>query len=81
VHTILGWTDNAAVHRADANGKATNTLTVDASKPDSVRVLVNGAEVAALPGSHLGSTNGIVGLRVNHNLDVHVANFSVTPKK
>lgn len=81
VHTILGWTDNAAVHRADASGKATNTLTVDASKPDSVRLLVNGAEVAALPGSHLGSTNGIVGLRVNHNLDVHVANFSVTPKK
>jgi hypothetical protein len=81
VHTILNWTENAAVQKADANGKATNTLTVDASKPDSVRLLVNGAEVAALPGSHLGSTNGMVGLRVNHNLDVHIADFSVTPAK
>jgi hypothetical protein len=81
VHTILGWTDNSAVHKADASGKATNTLTVDASKPDSVRLFVNGAAVAALPASQFGSTNGIVGLRVNHNLDVHIADFSVTPAK
>jgi hypothetical protein len=81
VHTIMDWTDNAAVHKQDANGKATNTLTVDATNADSVRLLVNGSEVAALPLSHLGSTDGIVGLRVNHNLDVHIADFSVTPKK
>jgi hypothetical protein len=78
VHTILDWTDNAAVHKADAEGKATNTLSVDASKPDSVRLLVNGTQVAALPGAHVGSTDGFVGLRVNHNLDVHVADFSVS---
>lgn len=81
VHTILDWTDNASVHKQDASGKATNTLSVDASKPDSVRLLVNGAEVAALPAEHLGSTDGIVGLRVNHNLDVHIGDFVVTPKK
>ena len=81
VHTIMDWTENAAVHKQDASGKATNTLTVDASKTDSVRLLVNGAAVASLPTSHLGSTDGIVGLRVNHNLDVHVADFNVTPKK
>jgi hypothetical protein len=81
VHTILDWTANAAVHQADAAGKATNTLTVDATKPDSVRLLVNGSEVAALPGSHVGSTAGIVGLRVNHNLDVHIADFAVKPKR
>jgi hypothetical protein len=79
VHTIMDWTDNAAVHKQDAAGKATNTLSVDASKPDSVRLFVNGAPVAALPGSHLGSTDGVVGLRVNHNLDVHIADFAVTP--
>jgi hypothetical protein len=78
-HTILPWTDNAAVHKADAAGKATNTVTVDASKADSVRLLVNGAQVAALPGSHVGSTDGVVGLRVNHNLDVHISDFKVTP--
>lgn len=81
VHTILDWTENAAVHKQDANGKATNALTVDATQADSVRLMVNGAQVASLPIAHLGSTNGIVGLRVNHNLDVHIADFSVTPKK
>ena len=81
VHTIMDWTDNTAVHKQDANGKATNTLTVDATKADSVRLLVNGRQVTALPLSHLGSTDGAVGLRVNHNLDVHIADFSVTPKK
>lgn len=80
VHTIVDWTDNAAVHKQDASGKATNTLTVDASRPDSVRLSVNGTQVAALEGAHLGGTDGIVGLRVNHNLDVHVADFTITPK-
>ena len=80
VHTIIDWTENAAVNKQDANGKATNTLGVDASKPDSVRLLVNGKQVAAMPGAHVGSTDGYVGLRVNHNLDVHVADFAITPK-
>jgi hypothetical protein len=80
VHKIVPWTDNAAVHKADAAGKATNVLTVDASKPDSIRLLVNGTQVHALGGNHFGSTGGIVGLRVNHNLDVHVGEFTVTPK-
>lgn len=81
VHTIMDWTESAAVHKQDANGKATNTVSVDASKPDSVRLSVNGTQVAALPGAHVGSTDGFVGLRVNHNLDVHVSDFTITPKK
>ncbi len=81
VHTIIDWTESAAVNKQDASGKATNTLTVDASRPDSARLLVNGKQVAAIPGGHLGSTDGVVGLRVNHNLDVHVADFTVSPKK
>jgi hypothetical protein len=76
VHTIMDWTDNAAVHKADANGKATNTLSVEA-KADSTRLLVNGAQVAAIGGDY-AKADGIVGLRVNHNLDVHVADFTVT---
>ena len=81
VHKIVPWTDSPAVVKADANGKATNKLTVDATKPDSVRLLVNGTQVAALPMNHLGKTDGIVGLRVNHNLDVHIGDLTVTPKK
>lgn len=81
IHKIIPWTDHAAVKKQDASGKVTNTLSVDASRSDSLRLLVNGTQVAAIPGDHLGSTNGVVGLRVNHNLDVHVTRFAITPKK
>ncbi len=81
VHTIMDWTENAAVHKANESGQATNALTVDASRADSVRLLVNGTQVAALAVANFGSTTGAVGLRVNHNLDVHIANFVVTPGK
>lgn len=81
VHKILEWTENAAVHKADDKGVATNTLGVDATRPDSIRLTVNGVQVHALPGAHVASTDGFVGLRVNHNLDVHISDFVVTPKK
>jgi hypothetical protein len=81
LHKIMPWTANAAINKADAKGVATNTLTVDATKPDSVRLLVNGKQVHALDKAHLGNTNGIVGLRVNHNLDVHVSDFTIKPSK
>lgn len=78
VHTLMDWTDAAAVRKQDASGKATNTLVVDASRPDSTRLQINGTQVAGLA---LGGTDGLVGLRVNHNLDVHVSEFTITPKK
>ena len=81
VHKIVEWTESAAVHKADAKGVATNTLGVDATRPDSIRLLVNGVQVHALEGAHVGSTDGFVGLRVNHNLDVHISDFAVTLKK
>ena len=81
IHKIIPWTESAAVNKQDASGKATNKLTVDASKADSVRLLVNDKQVAALPMNHLGKTDGLVGLRVNHNLDVHIGGLTVTPKK
>ena len=81
VHKIVPWTDNAAVHKADAAGKATNVLSVDASKPDSIRLSVNGTQVHAFPANQFGGAAGVVGLRVNHNLDVHVGEFTVTSAK
>jgi hypothetical protein len=54
---------------------------VDATKTDSLRFLVNDKQVAALPANQFGTTNGIVGLRVNHNLDVHIGDLTVTQKK
>lgn len=75
LHTIMDWTDNAAVHKQDGEGKATNTLSV-AATPDSTRLMVNGVQVAAIGGAY-AKADGHVGLRVNHNLDVHIDAFSV----
>ena len=77
-HTLFDWTEHAAVKRADAAGKATNTLAFEATAKGA-RFLVNGTEVAKLPRAAQLNTDGVVGLRVNHNLDVHVSGFKVEP--
>jgi hypothetical protein len=77
-HTLFNWTEHAAVKRADAAGKATNTLAVEATQAGA-RFLVNGTEVAKLPRVEQLNTEGVVGLRVNHNLDVRVSGFAVEP--
>lgn len=77
-HTIVDWTKNAAVKAADAAGKATNEVAIEVG-PSELRFLVNGTEVHKAPKSGmLATVDGETGLRVNHNLDVHVGSFSVT---
>lgn len=70
-----GWTDHAAVVKAGADGKATNRLEILVGK-DKVTFSANGTEVYSMPAA-AGSMDGIVGLRVNHNLDVHIEKFGV----
>jgi hypothetical protein len=78
VHTIVDWSKSDAVKKADDAGKATNELVIEAGAAE-VRFLVNGTEVYKTARSGMmASLDGQVGLRVNHNLDVHVGNFSVT---
>jgi len=74
---VMSWTENAAIKKADASGKMTNTLSVDVGA-DKVRFLINGTEVAAQPRAQI-DTNGVAGLRVNHNLNVQVEGFGVKP--
>ena len=84
VHKIVDWTANPAVKAADANGKATNKLSIVVGA-DKVSFLANGVEVNSLPRAQLDGmgqgTAGIAGVRVNHNLDVHVDGFALTPAK
>lgn len=75
-NVTAGWAENAAVVKQDAAGKATNKLEISVGKDGKVSFLANGKEVHAMATTP-GSTAGIVGLRVNHNLDVHVAGFVV----
>jgi hypothetical protein len=79
VHTVQDWTDAAALKKQDENGKATNTVSFEV-RADSVRAFVNGQQVKSWAASYWQG-KGLAGLRVNHNLDVHISDFSVTPLK
>ena len=74
---LTPWTANDAVVKQDSAGKATNMLEVagDASSK-KLTFKVNGKTVGEVdaPG---GTVAGAVGIRMNHNLDVHVAGFAV----
>jgi hypothetical protein len=76
--TVADWTDNAAIKKADSAGKMSNTLAIDVGK-DKVRFLVNGTEVTSVDASQVDAA-GIAGLRVNHNLNLHVEGFGVKPR-
>jgi hypothetical protein len=73
--TIADWTDSPAVKKADSSGKMSNTLAIEVGK-DKVRFLVNGAEVTSTETAKV-DTDGVAGLRINHNLNVHVEGFAV----
>jgi hypothetical protein len=72
-----GWVASAAVHKPDAKGPSTNKLEIDNKRdPSKVVLLVNGEPVYSLD-AKATATDGAVGLRVNHNLDLHIDGFDV----
>ena len=81
IHTIADWTPNAAIAKADATGKSTDKLEVDVGA-QKVNFLINGKQVYSVDRATApGGTDGIAGIRVSHNLDVHIADFKVTKVK
>ncbi len=77
-NVTTGWAEHAAVVKADAAGKATNVLRI-ARAGERIRFLVNGTEVHSAAAADV-DTGGQAGLRINHNLDVHVDGFVVEKK-
>ncbi|MEX2181025.1 MAG: hypothetical protein WD771_03230 [Gemmatimonadaceae bacterium] len=76
-HDIQPWTEHPAIVKEGADGKATNTLRVEVTATNS-RLYANGQLVHEVPKLGMGAnTDGIVALRVNHNLDVHIAGFTI----
>ena len=72
-----GWVESAAVKKPAGQGSATNLLEVDAKQdPSKVVFKVNGESVYTMDAKP-ADVNGTVGLRVNHNLDVHIEGFDV----
>ncbi len=77
-NVTTGWAEHAAVVKADAAGKATNVLRIERAG-ERIRFLVNGTEVHSAAAADV-DTGGQAGLRINHNLDVHVDGFVVEKK-
>jgi hypothetical protein len=72
-----GWTEHPAIKKADAQGNATNLLEIDAKQdPGKVGFKVNGKTVHTADAKSM-DLKGNVGLRVNHNLDVHIEGFDL----
>ena len=68
---VKNWTAHPAIPKADSTGKAPDYHLAVRVGADSVRFIVNEQQVAAVPKSAV-STDGNYGVRVNHNLQLHV---------
>jgi hypothetical protein len=73
---IVPRTPNAAVQQPDSSGKSKNTLEVRVTG-DKVEYIVNGTTVHTAPKSSV-TTDGIYGIRVNHQLEVLIDDFGVS---
>lgn len=72
-----GWTAHPAVKKGNAEGKTTNLLEIDAKQnPSKIDYKVNGQTVHTADAAST-TVKGIVGLRANHNLDLHVEGFDL----
>lgn len=72
---VVRRTTNAAVRQPGADGKSSNSLEVRVAG-DTVSYVVNGTVVHSGPKGGL-TTDGLVGVRVNHVLDVQFEGFEV----
>ena len=73
---VLAWRASPAVPKADGTGKASYRVAIRVGA-DSVRFMVNDAQVGAVKGGTI-PTDGIAGLRINHNLHVTVTPVTIT---
>jgi hypothetical protein len=72
---VVEWTASDAVTKADTSGKAMNELSVEV-RGGKAKFMVNGKEVYTGDAANL-DVNGVVGYRVNHNLDVHLGALGI----
>jgi opacity protein-like surface antigen len=72
---VMGWTENAAVKPADADGLSSNELSVEI-KGGKVSFMANGTEVYSASAADV-DTKGVVGVRINHNLSIHLEKLQV----
>lgn len=73
-----------AVNKAEAKGKPVTQEIAMSVKGDKVSCIINGKEVASYTKAEvtgegkLKTTDGMVGFRMGHNTDAHIAGFALT---
>src|SRR5262245_23799190 len=76
-HDVKPGTKHDAVKVPGADGKSVNALEVRVAA-DTISYVVNGTVVHTTPKTGMtAKTDGLVGVRINHVLDVHVDGFAV----
>jgi hypothetical protein len=75
---VSSKTPSPAVKKPDAGGTATNALEVRVMA-DKIDFVINGTVVTSLPKTGpAAKTDGIYGMRINHQLDVQIDGFSLS---
>jgi hypothetical protein len=77
---VIPWTRSPAIKLFDGKEESVANLLTVAAGPTTVDFFINGTKVASRPRADV-TTDGIVGLRVNHNLNLHVSRLEVTAGK
>ncbi len=73
----IAWQGSPPIVLEDSAGKATHKIAIQVT-PDSVRFWVNGRQTAALVKKPGLFTEGIYGIRINHNLHIRVSPVTIT---
>lgn len=77
---VTNWTEHAGIVKWTAGQTSVkNVLAVEVGA-DTVAFFINGEKLASLSRAGL-DTEGIVGLRVNHAVNIHVSKLSVDGAK
>ena len=77
-HDVVAKTASPAINKPGADGTSTNALEVRVAA-DKIDYVVNGTVVGSTPKSGMAAkTDGIYGIRVNHQLEVHVDGLAAT---
>jgi len=72
---LAPWTPSGAIQQSDDSGHATNDMSVEVGSDDVVFKL-NGQEVHREKTADI-YTDGVWGVRLNHNLDMRVKNLGM----
>lgn len=78
-HTLVEWTSHEALEDYGDEAPSPETTLAVESRDEGVRFLVDGTEVDRLPRAPMLRTDGQVGVRVNHRLDVSFRDLRVEP--